>query len=53
MAAGLTRGLPNVVRGKRALHLTKYAMAALTLQRAGDVAVLLNPRPESVLDEIN
>ena len=50
---GCTTNARLVGRGKRALHLTKYAMAALILQRAGDVAVLLNPRPECVLDEIN
>ena len=48
MGARSTRGLPNFVRGNRALYLVKYAMAALILQGAGDLAVLLNPGPESL-----
>ena len=52
MGARSTRGLPNFVRGKRALYLVKYAiMAALILQGAGDVAVLLNSGPESLPKE--
>ena len=51
MGARSTRGLPNFVRGNRALYLVKYAMAALILQGAGDVALLLNPGPESLPKE--
>ena len=40
-----TRTLTYFIGSKRALSLIRYAMAALILQRAGDVAVLLNPGP--------
>ena len=39
------RSTRTTIGSKRALSLIRYAMAALILQRAGDVAVLLNPGP--------
>ena len=45
MTVRSTRTLSYFVRGKRALSLIRYAMAALILQCAGDISVLLNPGP--------
>ena len=46
-----TRTLSNFVRGRRALCLVNYAMIALLLQKAGDVAVLLHPGPERLSEK--
>ncbi|CAB4025666.1 Hypothetical predicted protein [Paramuricea clavata] len=35
------------ISGKQLLRLTNFALAALILQRSGDVALLLNPAPIS------
>jgi hypothetical protein len=34
-----------IILGKQSLRFMKYALAAIILQRSGDVALLLNPGP--------